>query len=97
MIAPFAPHIDWGELRQNKQRHIDIQNVRENTNRKFHNYEVNDKVLILEKDLTAKLNPKVLNEGPWQILAVHVNGTVTIRRNGYNEVMNIRRIRPYFS
>ena len=97
MLAPFSTRVDWDDLRHQRQQHIDKQNIRENTNRKPHNYAVNDQILILDKDITSKLSPTVLNEGPWKIVGVHVNGTVTILRNGYNEVINVRRLRPYLS
>ena len=97
MLAPFARQIDWKTLRQRRQDQINSQNLRENTNRKFHDYNVGDRILILDKDLTKKLNPKVLEEGPWTITNVHVNGTVTINRNGYLETINICCIKPYFS
>ena len=73
-------------------------NERENQSRKDQDYKVGQKVPILNKNqLRGKLEPTVLNEGPWLILQTNTNGTVTIKRNNYIERINIRRIRPFFT
>ena len=43
--------------------------------------------------MKAKLNERT--EGPYQVLNVFDNGTVKIRRDTYDEIINIRRIKPY--
>ena len=49
--------------------------------------------------LIKTYNPATLQEraeGPYRIVQVHVNGTVTVERTrGVHERINIRRIRPY--
>ena len=58
-------------------------------------YKVGDLVLILNTaNFKGKLEPSTLPDGPWKIVQVHTNGTVSILRNHYVERMNIRRLRP---
>jgi len=81
-----------------KQQVINTHNIKENSRRRYFDYKVGDKILILNKStFRGKLEPSTLPEGPWKILQVHTNGTVSILRNSYVERLNIRRIRPYFS
>ena len=39
--------------------------------------------------MKGKLEPTVLSEGPWTIQQVHINGTISIMRNKYLEIINI--------
>ena len=98
MLFPFSNHIDWKELLTRKQDEIDKGNIKENKGRRNFDYKVGDLVLILNKaTFKGKLEPQTLPEGPWKVLQVHTNGTVSILRNLYVERINIRRIRPFFS
>ena len=73
-------------------------NIKENAHRKPHDYKVGDFVLLINKErMRGKLQPYTLPEGPWCILTVHTNGTVTILRDKCHERINMRCIRPYFS
>jgi hypothetical protein len=66
-----------------------------NAKRISHDYQPNEEVLILnETDRISKLAPRA--SGPYQIIRVHTNGTLTIRRNNNLQRINIRRVRPYF-
>ena len=54
--------------------------------------------ILIRKD-TYKLLGKMEERfvGPYQVVQVHVNGTVTIRkRRNILERINIRRIKPYY-
>ena len=80
-----------------KQDKVNNTNERQNRSRKEFDYQVGRKILILNNtQLKGKLEPTVLNEGPWIIKTVHTNGTVSILRNKCLERSNIRRIRPFF-
>jgi len=59
-------------------------------------YQIGQQVLALNpKEQPGKLEPRV-TEGPFTILQVHVNGTVTIQHDAFmTERINIRGIRPY--
>ena len=72
--------------------------MKENSIRRFFDYKENDLILILNKQTTkGKLEPNTLPEGPWKVLQVHTNGTVSTMRNNHVESINIRRIRPFFT
>ena len=97
MILPIPSNVNWQELFKCKQRLITQNNERENLSRKDHDYKVGQWILILNKNHhKGKLEPTVLDEGPWHITRVHTNGTVTLNRNNYSERINIRRNRPFF-
>ena len=97
ILHPFSTQINWKELLKGKQETIDKANIKENARRRYYDYKVGDKILILNTaSHKGKLEPTVLSEGPWEIVQVHTNGTVSILRNTYIERMNIRRIRPFF-
>ena len=97
MLYPFSKQIDWNQLLEQKQRLVDQANIKENSKRRFFDYKENDLVLILNKNINkGKLEPNVLPEGPWKVVQVHTNGTLSTLRNKYIERMNIRRIRPFF-
>ena len=97
MILPIPSKVNWEYLFQNKQNVISQTNVKENLSRKQFNYKVGQRILILNKNQQkVKLEPTVLNEGPWPITQIHTNGTVTILRNNYVERINIPRICPFF-
>ena len=97
MLYPFSKQIDWEQILNRKQDLVDKTNFKENAKRKYHDYKEGDLILILNKqNQKGKLDPITLPEGPWKIVQVHTNGTVSILRNKYVERLNIRRIRPFF-
>ena len=66
---------------------------RENKQRISHDYQPNDQVLLTVDD------PKKLDcrwEGPYRLVHVHTNGSVTLRVDPHvTERINIRCIKPY--
>ena len=91
---PFVT--DIANIRNRRQALVDKSNARENAHRYDFNYQVGQWVTI-RADLhqtVARLQPRFI--GPFQIVQVHVNGTVTIRKRPHVlERINIRRIQPY--
>jgi len=93
MLLPIPVLTDFNLIRQRRQTMIDENNRRANLRRKFHDYHIGDRVLLITYD-PAKLQDRAT--GPYLITEVHVNGTVTIQRApGVIERINIRRVRPY--
>lgn len=84
---------DWHAITQRREHLINTNLMRENSRRRKYDYTPNQKVL------KKNTNPRKLGErtsGPYKILKVHTNGTVTIELNpGVEERINIRRIIPY--
>ena len=84
---------DMQLLRDKQQLLIDEKLMRANRSRISYNYRPGDEVLVLAYK-PDKRDPRAT--GPFRIERVHVNGTVTIRRNAHvTERINIRRVRPY--
>ena len=85
--------INYNDLRERRQAVIDQNNLRANRRRHFHDYQPGQEVLVLTFK-PNKTEPRAI--GPFRIDQVHVNGTITIRRNAYiTERINVRRVRPY--
>ena len=72
---------------------IDDNNRRANLRRRFKDYTNGDQVLLFTID-RATLQERAI--GPFPVVDVHVNGTITIQREqNVVERVNIRRVRPY--
>jgi hypothetical protein len=84
---------DLQTIQRRRQDLVDKNTARENAKRIDFNYQVGQFVLI------ANSKPGKLEEpyiGPFRILQVHVNGTITIERNpNVTERINIRKVKPY--
>jgi transposase InsO family protein len=81
-------------LRDKRQAKIDYNLRRENNKRRTYDYEVGG--FVLEMVPNAKKLGKQTT-GPYEILRVHTNGTLTIRRSpGVTDRVNIRRLRPFY-
>ena len=91
-IPLVADIITLSELRQLQ---VDKRLLQANAKRIPYDYKINDQVFVKEKFLIGnKLKPQAL--GPFRILQVHTNGTVTIqRKHNIRERINIRRLKPY--
>ena len=93
MLLPIPFNHNFETIRQRRQQLIDNNNARQNSRRISHDYQPNEEVLILnEPDRLSKLAPRV--SGPFRIIRVHTNGTLTIRRQNNLQRINIRRVRP---
>ena len=93
MILDIPILTDWKLIQDNRQQMIDKTLLRANKNRVSHNYKINDKVLKLAYK-PGKLQPKAI--GPYKIVTVHCNGTLTIQLDKNRvERINIRRVKPY--
>ena len=67
-------------------------NARENKNRLLHVYKKGDLVFLIDNDVKRKLKCHI---GPFKVMTVHSNGTVTIQRSArVKERVNIRRLHP---
>ena len=84
---------NWDHIKELKQAKIDANNKRENQSRIEHHYQVGDQVLI-----RARKNTKHDKEyeGPYPLTKVNTNGTVNFQKGIVNDVINIRRVKPFF-
>jgi hypothetical protein len=72
-----------------------LNNRRENSSRISHDYKVGDKVLLKKpgKHLRKVGAPR---RGPHTVTAIYTNGKLYIQNGKENEILNIRRLFPYF-
>jgi hypothetical protein len=92
MIWNIQYQADWKYLKEKKQKLINKRNETENKNRKEHDYAVGDLVLTNKADVYKAEQPR---EGPYEIIRVHTNGTVTIQKGAIIERLNIHQIAPF--
>ena len=72
---------------------VDQRLLRANRRRNQHEFKVGDKVFIHHYSRKNKLDPVRL--GPFPILQVHTNNTVTIDRDPIHERISIRHLQPF--
>jgi hypothetical protein len=91
-IPPIANILTLADLRQ---KQIDKRPMQANAKRKTHDYQVGDQVLIKRAlDASSKLEPTY--KGPYPIVQVHTNGTVTVLlQPNTMEQYNVCCITPY--
>ena len=96
MIMQNVVTADWEKIKLLKSNAAIESNTRENASRLSHNYTVGDKVLILISRDEVKSKMDQPTEGPFAIVKVYPShGTVKIQRENYQEVIHIRRLKPY--
>jgi hypothetical protein len=93
MILDIPLLADWNYIREHRQQQVDKRSIAENRKRFAYDYQPGDKILKISFR-PSKLEPRAT--GPFPILRVHTNGTVTIRLNdAVIERISIRRIKPF--
>ena len=53
-------------------------------------------VILLKNRFERKSKLQKMAEGPFKITKVNKNGTVQINKNGYREIIHIRRLKPHY-
>ena len=93
MILNIPLITDLLHLHEQRQIIIDERLRRANLRCRAFDYKTGDQILILTN------NPTTLQDrgiGPFSILQVHTNGTITFQRTPHIvERINIRRVKPY--
>ncbi len=93
MFLDIPLEADFVQLNERRQAMIDRNLLAANNKRRTYDYKVGDEVLKIIPD-PSKLDPRA--EGPYTVVTVHVNGTLTIRLTPQvHERINIRRVKPY--
>ena len=94
MFMPVNFQVDWERIKANKQNKIQKNNDRENLKRKPHQYSIGDLVTVERPGIIPKLSfPR---HGPYEVTAVHDNGTLTIQKEPFvTDRINIRRVQPF--
>ena len=92
-----AELVNWDQLWERKTNQHLKENLRENKSRSNYKYKIGGKVLILTK--TTERGGKLMDfahKGPFEILELFDNGTIKIKRNNFQEIIHIRRVRPFY-
>ena len=90
--------LDWEEIKNIRLKQAKANNKKENKKRRDHKYKVGDLVLIVMKDYKRKKAPKISSptNGPHKIVKIYPNnGNVRIQNGNFEEVISIRRLKPY--
>ena len=95
MILPIQLKADWGAIALRKQNIINQSNKQENRTRIAHNYKTGDHVLLERPGIINKMSRPCT--GPYEVLQVHTNGTLTLKKGVFTHKVNIRRVTPYFN
>ena len=93
MFLPVQFMADWTQIRIKRQKLIHKSNDRENKSRINHAYHQGDRVLLTTPGILPKLSSP--RTGPYKVVKVHDNGTVTIEKGHVQQRVNIRRLLPY--
>ncbi|MEL6805945.1 MAG: hypothetical protein AAFO91_19450, partial [Bacteroidota bacterium] len=93
MILDIPMQADFELLREKRQQLIDQRLIEANRKRFSFDYQIGQQVMKLVYK-PSKLQHRA--EGPYPIVAVHQNGTVTIQLTPTTiERLSVRRVRPY--
>ena len=85
---------DWQTITRNREALVNDALLKNNQRHINYDYYIGQQVLKYDNTIKGKLTVKT--SGPFEIVRVHVNGTVTIQlRAGVTERINIRRTIPY--
>jgi len=94
MFLPIQFNVDWATIRMKRQAKIHDNMVRENLKRINHEYHIGDKVLLDKPGIRNKLSAP--RTGPYPIEQINDNGTIHIRKGAVGQLVNKRRLTPYF-
>ena len=97
-ILNISFEADWQYIKERKQKLIVQNNKRENAKRVPHQYNVGDKVLVIENP-NRKFGEDY-HKGPFEISDVYDNGTVKLKQDTpaggvVYQTWNIRNVTPY--
>ena len=87
--------VDWETITRNNEAVANRGLIRENKNRIDHDYRVGDYVMIKLDRMEQKRKLNAPYTGSYRLLKIYNKGTVKIKREVYEENINIRRLKPY--
>lgn len=95
MVLALPLITDLAAIQQRCQQLVDTELIRQNKRRISYDYQPGQMILLRIPD-PRKLDPRFI--GPFPILKVHTNGTLTIQRSPtIKQRINIRACRPFVS
>ncbi len=98
MIFCRAIKIDWDIIHDEHQKLVTASNQKENQSWHNKQYLPGDKVIIILDADECRSQPKMSTPtwGPFTITRVHTNRTVEFNCGQVTEIIDIRRIKPYY-
>ena len=90
---------NWNRILERKEAKIIKNNEIENAKRIDYECRIGELIKIIHEK-NSRMRPTKLsppNEGPYPIVIVHDDATVTIQRGGDREKLSLTRIAPYFN
>lgn len=90
MIFNIRHQANWQLIHERKRARIEANKDRENARRREYDYAQGERVLITKADFN-KMEPS--KEGPYTIVRVHANGTVTIQKGLALQRINVNVLR----
>jgi hypothetical protein len=85
---------DWNNIRDYRQRQINLSTTRKNSKQVDYDYKIGDKVLLTQEGILHKAESPYSKE-PWTNTTVHTNGTIRIQHGTQSERLNIGRVTPF--
>jgi hypothetical protein len=85
---------DWHKIGERRQSLTDRDNQRKNVKRIDYNYNVGDKVLVINEGILCK-SESAYGKETWTITTVHMNGTFRIQCGTKTERLSIWRVEPF--
>ena len=82
MLFNLTSVVDWRVAIAEKQRQVDIDNIRENSRQVTHDYAIGDIVYVEMTGIYRKLDFK--KQEPYRITEVFTNGTVRVQTRQVN-------------
>ena len=91
MYLDIPIQADLITLRDLRQRQIDVRLLSENARRRPYDFKVGDQVYVINGRSHGD-QAAMRKRGPYPIVTVHTNNTVTIQRANYQQRITIRRV-----
>ena len=92
-ILNVTHEANWHYIKQRKRKITTINNVNENKKRTKYIYQKGDNVLS-KLPQTTKYGSDAY-DGPYKVMDVHTNGTLSIKKGAVTDKINIRNVKPY--
>jgi hypothetical protein len=94
MLFDISFMVDWHKIGEQRQSLTNHGNQRKNAKHIDYDYNVRDKVLLIDEGILRKAE-SAYDKEPWTITTVHKNGTIRIQRETKPERVSIWRVQPF--
>ena len=92
-ILNVTHEANWHYIKQRKNKITTANNLNENKKHADHVYQKGDKILV-KLPQTTKYGSNVYN-GPYTVVEVHENVTLSLKQGAVTDKINIRNVKPY--